>query len=86
MPKRKAAQHKDAENESASAKENSANEKSAKEKLAKGEAEGGPLERQRFFMRQRAAVLRPREDSSHTKTDEESAPEPSSPGPGKKPS
>ena len=30
---------------------------------AKGKEEGGPLERERAFVRQRGAVLRPREDS-----------------------
>jgi hypothetical protein len=31
---------------------------------AKEKKEGGPLERQRAFIRQRSAVLRPREDST----------------------
>lgn len=46
--------------------------------------EGGPLERKRAFMRQRGAVLRPREESSDRRADEKPAPKPGSSRPGKK--
>jgi hypothetical protein len=72
-------------------KKKTAQHKDAESDSAKEKKEGGPLERQRHFMRQRSAVLRPREDSSHKdaneeSANEESAPEPSSSGPDKKPS
>lgn len=67
-------------------KKKAAQHKDAESDSAKEKKEGGPLERQRHFMRQRSAVLRPREDSSHKDANEESAPGPSSSDPDKKPS
>jgi hypothetical protein len=46
---------------------------------AKEKKEGGPLERQRSFMRQRSAVLHPREDSSSPQDSQQSGGGQSSP-------
>ena len=44
---------------------------------AKEKKEGGPLERERAFMRQRSAVLRPREDASSSQGSQQRQPPPS---------